>query len=735
MQSANLRIADVEPTSANPFTAFLPAGVTPDYAYWTTRLELEAATRAATRATRGLRAAPDGTYRERERGALMPNDDVPERIPGFGPASDNPGIEVTGTFTQLTQPALTRTSVRAEDMTTQFVPHSISAYAFAGQYRGEEISGAQIGDGPFGSSTGDVDLYLIDVTSPSTYLTIAVNTPIGDLDPVMALYDIDGHFIFKKDDSKLANGQSTADPISSVLLDKPGRYVLFVWGYIPDVPALPLFSINDPGSGVGAGSTGPYQLEVYATQPDTDSYSVDLEAGDVLAVASPSAALWDVSIVDPNGVVRMHSRDDLSGLYAEEGPLASPAELGPVENGRTAAIVAPVGGTYTIAARGQGPYSMFVQASKPGHARPGGARTQRIFVDFDGHTVNAQEEYDHGNAVATLSPMSAVLTRWGLSATDEDAVIDGIMELLQRTMQDDLRQVPGMSGLSIELLNSRDHADPGDSMNRLVIGGTVDELGIQTLGIASTVDIGNYRSNDVAVILLDLLSESPDNPNSLNQYGLGIGISKTDLVAHGVGLIAAHEASHCFGMVHTDNANDVVNIIDEGGRLTNSLGIGVDGVFGSLDDRTLRHRDDHFTPYGTIYGLQSTATALSHSVHAASQSSASSSGDVTVLGRTRGGTDGSVSVGAVRGGAPAAQGYTYNFGSVSVRLTGLEGQESLWILEPGSELWRRAEPGEVSALLRSLNGAKPRTVTMEAPASANEADRAMEALREIADRE
>lgn len=723
----------VEPTSANPFTAFLPAGATPDYAYWTARMSLDAITRASTRATRGLRAAPDATYQERERGRLMPNDTVAERIAGFGPASDSPGVEVTGTFEQLTQPALTRTTVRSEDMTTQFVPHSISTYAFAGQYRGAEVSGAQIGDGPFGTSTGDVDVYVIEVTSPNTYLTISVHTPLGSLDPVMALFDMNDQFIFKQDDSKLATGQTSEDPIGSVLLENPGRYVLFVWGYTPDVRGLPLTNWIDPASGVGVGSTGPYQLQIAASQPDTDSYSVDLEAGDVLAVASPSASLWDVSIIDPTGVVRMGSRQDLSAYYAEDGPLASPAELGNFERGRSAAIVAPVTGTYTIAARGQGPYRMYVQAAEPGHARPGAPQTQRIFVDFDGHTVNAALEYGGGPSAATLSPMSAFMARWGLDASDQSEVIDGVLAALQRTLQDELRHVPGMSGLTIELLNSRDHADPGDTMNRLVIGGTIEQLGIETIGIASTVDIGNYRSNDVAVILLDLLSTPADNPNSLNQYGLGIGISKTDLVGHSVGIIASHEAAHFFGMHHTDNRNEVNNISDEGGRLTSSLGIGVDNVFGSLDDRTARYRDDTFSAYGTMHGTQATPIALARSLHAMSQAVASASGNATVLGRSRGGTDGTVSVGAVRGGAPAAQGYTYDFGSISVRLTGLEGQESLWILEPGSELWRRAEPGEVSALLRTLT--RPRAVTMEAPASASEAVDAMNALRAVANRE
>jgi hypothetical protein len=70
------------------------------------------------------------------------------------------------------------------------------------------------------------------------------------------------------------------------------------------------------------------------------------------------------------------------------------------------------------------------------------------------------------------------------------------------------------------LLNSRDHADPfGAPHDRLVVGGTISELGIGTIGIAQSIDPGNFATSETGVVLLDLLSGPAFDPNSLNSSG------------------------------------------------------------------------------------------------------------------------------------------------------------------------------------------------------------------------
>ena len=59
------------------------------------------------------------------------------------------------------------------------------------------------------------------------------------------------------------------------------------------------------------------------------------------------------------------------------------------------------------------------------------------------------------------------------------------------------------------VLNSRDDADPFGQPNvsRLIVGGTVDESGIDTIGIAQSIDPGNFDTEETALILLDYVSE------------------------------------------------------------------------------------------------------------------------------------------------------------------------------------------------------------------------------------
>ena len=83
-------------------------------------------------------------------------------------------------------------------------------------------------------------------------------------------------------------------------------------------------------------------------------------------------------------------------------------------------------------------------------------------------------------------------------------LIDAILAIIEENLSTDmrvlaperrLRRLAASPGdFDIVLLNSRDHADPfGDpNVSRLVIGGTIPELGIGTIGIAQSIDPGNF---------------------------------------------------------------------------------------------------------------------------------------------------------------------------------------------------------------------------------------------------
>jgi hypothetical protein len=73
--------------------------------------------------------------------------------------------------------------------------------------------------------------------------------------------------------------------------------------------------------------------------------------------------------------------------------------------------------------------------------------------------------------------------------------------------------------VGLRILNSRDHADPFGQPNvhRVMVGGTIAESGINTIGIAQFIDPGNYSTDDSALVLLDVLS-NPSGAASLNTY-------------------------------------------------------------------------------------------------------------------------------------------------------------------------------------------------------------------------
>ena len=41
----------------------------------------------------------------------------------------------------------------------------------------------------------------------------------------------------------------------------------------------------------------------------------------------------------------------------------------------------------------------------------------------------------------------------------------------------------------------------------MIVGGTIDQSGIPTIGIAQYIDPGNYGHEDSALVLLDVLSD------------------------------------------------------------------------------------------------------------------------------------------------------------------------------------------------------------------------------------
>ncbi|MGW4116870.1 hypothetical protein ACWEFJ_38855 [Actinosynnema sp. NPDC004786] len=118
---------------------------------------------------------------------------------------------------------------------------------------------------------------------------------------------------------------------------------------------------------------------------------------------------------------------------------------------------------------------------------------------------------------------------------------------------------------AVQILNSRDHAGPWGQPNvsRVVVGGTVAETGIPTIGIAQSIDAGNFGREETALVLLDDLSAPAGPVWTLNTY-VGPESDRIAFLGRAVGNIASHEAGHMSGSWHTDLTNSESPAAEEG---------------------------------------------------------------------------------------------------------------------------------------------------------------------------
>ncbi len=347
---------------------------------------------------------------------------------------------------------------------------------------------------------------------------------------------------------------------------------------------------------------------------DTDVFLVDLKAGDVISGGFDSARV--TGILDPVGVGRMASSINPSFIYPADSFVRHDRRIGFDH------VVADTGTHAIFVSEGVGPYEGELRIARSGLADVPGDDQQIIFLDFDGAAVSPGIFGPPGGDPVPeedLSPLSAFLAAWGLDPSDEDDVIDATIDATIENLDTDLRVLDGRNGdrdasgkpteFDIEILNSRDHGDRwGDpNVSRVVVGGTIDELQIPTIGIAQSIDPGNLETEETGVVLLDLLSAPAGDLVSLNTYGLAPGQTKSVFVGYSVGHIVAHEVGHFIGNWHTETFNEQVSLMDAGGEFESVFGVGADGIFGSADDVDADFAEDIFNSFEGFGGVEDTA--------------------------------------------------------------------------------------------------------------------------------
>ena len=338
-----------------------------------------------------------------------------------------------------------------------------------------------------------------------------------------------------------------------------------------------------------------------ATNSDVDYFRITATKGDVLGLAVLAGGTPDSMVAVTDLAGGSYTENDDHQGQASYYPLGSPLPGAVHSLDSVTSWIVPSDGDYLIRVRSwnaasSGDYTLQIRGPRPYFEQLAPPTTQIIFVDFNGASINAPALFGGGNNPANLSPLSSYMTRWGLTAGDQNAVIDSILATINENF-DDLRtaalngnrDTDGIDGhMDVEVRNSRDHADPFGQpfVSRLIVGGDIAQLGISTIGIAEDIDPGNFGPEATAVILLDLMSAPSPDPNSINSIPRAASFTKIAAIGRIVGNVCSHEAGHYLGNWHTLNSNATRSIMDAGGNLPiNMGGVGADGILGSADDQ------------------------------------------------------------------------------------------------------------------------------------------------------
>lgn len=581
------------PVGVDPATALVPRPEDVDWGGWRRRhaapasAQRTAARAAARTAARSAAAAPAPlTVREDEpAGTRGSNDTLPtaQRIPAFGTGTGrNPAATVLGRLSpeQLPPGAIEPVPPNQEPDSQ---PETARDTGVSQVRRGISTTGV-LGDEapePGQPEYADSDFYKFTLRAGEQLRFVETATG-GTLEPTAILIDSNFNLVAFSDDTLTTATLDTT-------VRSAGDYYVIATGW----------TIIDLGTGEVTLPEGPYSVTASARAGDRDLYAVNLKAGDVLGVSVADAAGY-VSVFDSAGTEVHGSPQDATYLY----PLQSPLPGG--GNAVTDHVVRATGRHYVEVTSGDGTYQATVEVYRSGGA--GTRRTQTVYLDTDGQRLNTG--IFGGRGVTTLSPLRAFLGRWGLTRGQERALVDRVKATVRENLIADLKAAGLSDTVDVKVVSSLDGPDPfGQAgVTRVVVGGTIDESGVPTIGIAQSIDPGNFGREETALVLLDLLSDPGDEleaPYSLNTY-LGPGSNRVKFVGRAVGNVVSHEVGHLVGNWHVEPFNTTANLMDSGGNFPVLFGVGPDGVGGTADDVDVDFGRDVFDTFEGFTGVEDT---------------------------------------------------------------------------------------------------------------------------------
>ena len=373
---------------------------------------------------------------------------------------------------------------------------------------------------------------------------------------------------------------------------------------------------------------------------DVDAYAFNLRAGDILDVAvqgaganltvlyGPAAAGANPDPVSRPGTLWFGADSNQGFFHPDNSPLQTVGAA-------VAAQVVPHDGTYylylTPTTTSQN-YTAGLRVYRPvAESLPIGSM-QTIYLDFEGgvYPTTVFPGSVNPTGVIRFSSLRQNIAQLGLQDTSDAAyqeLVDKTVQLVHSDFYSVIRDggngdynqsgVPGEFG--IRILNSLDverglYPEPSlddPLVTRLFIGGTVNDGGIDgILGIAQSLDIGNFDMSELSIMPIDFFLPSA------TQFPIANNRSVIDAVARSMAWTVSHEVGHTFGLRHTDGTNGIGSIIDGVGPRRDEFGLGVgpDGIFGTIDDTVPEFSIDRFDLNEGMFGFNDGPNTLAWSL-------------------------------------------------------------------------------------------------------------------------
>lgn len=353
---------------------------------------------------------------------------------------------------------------------------------------------------------------------------------------------------------------------------------------------------------------------------DEDYYAFDLRKGDILDVriiTSLQSAVPGLVLQNSAGTELLFSADL---FYPPAVGRPIPTKSPRFTNGTaTLSYVIDTDGRYFLrVGDANGAYNLNLRAYRPTIEQEPIGTKQIIYLDFDGGLL--RNDLLSLDAIAGVPPqtlrvpsINAILPTLGLTNADAPSVIRDITARVEKKLRFQLAAdtnngfygATGNAGeFDIAVVSSLDSPELWGQPNvsRVFVGGTQADFGIAgsgLLGIAESIDVGNFDREDTALVMVDSTAADAIDTIGLPRAG---NISVATVFAELTAMVIAHEAGHFLGGMHQEPTSSVNTIMDAFYAPLISSGAGRDGIFGNADDVPLRFINDEYRIAETSFG-------------------------------------------------------------------------------------------------------------------------------------